>query len=234
MTHQTSSRQCILMSNWDTKRGEYPNNRLSNFETKVIDAWNLSGEWEATISQLSFPTTWHNFHEERTMEYYFLEMSTQIIGEGKFIIPKGYYKSPESVLSYIVTKINYGFRKDKAYSTSVDYRYDKRIRNSVIITKGVLLIIRENRNTADNMLQLLGFKGLKPIDKKEIEEHTISLKSKFLLSGNSIDNMMNIQLNEKNLNESETNIFWTEFPTVSQPARQFEVFSELFIYMDFV
>ena len=234
MILQTNSRKCIIMSNWDTERGEYPNNRPSNFETKLIDAWNLDGDWEATISQLSFPTTWHNFHEERTMEYYFLEMSTQIKGDGRFTIPKGYYKSPESVLSYIVTKINYGFRKNKAYSTSVDYRYDKRIRNSVIITKGVLLIIRENRNTDDNMLQLLGFNGLKPIDKEEIEEHTISLKSRFPLSEKSIDNMLNIHLNDKNLNESETNIFWSELPTVSQPARQFEIFSELFIYMDFV
>ena len=234
MTQQTSSKQCILMSNWDTKRGEYPNNRPSNFETKLIDAWTLHGEWEATISQLSFPRTWHNFHEERTLEYNFLEMSTQIKGDGRFTIPKGYYKSPDSVLTYIVAQINYGFRKNKAYSTSVDYRYDKRIRNSTIIAKGVLLIMKENRKTADNMFQLLGFNGLKPSDKKEIEEHIISLKTRFPLSGDSIDNLLNMHLKEKNLNESETNIFWAEIPTMSQPARQFEEFSELFIYMDFV
>ena len=231
-TSGESSKNVILISNWDTQ-GLYPKNRPSFFETKLVETWDLPGEWEAAIAQISFPTTWHNFHADRTVEFFFLELSTKVEQRGQFIIPKGYYKSPNEVGQYIADQVNYGLRKGRALLSSVEFKYDARTRRSLLVTKNVVLTLKEMMNK-DNMLEILGFELEQSRSKAKVDEEITVLKKRFPDSLEDIERFENAGLTQQIFATSKTWVFWPDIPFASEPAKEFGAFNEMFIYTDFI
>ena len=43
----------------------FPNNKTSNFVTKLSRTLQLDGEWEVGLAEIDYPHTWYNICEEK-------------------------------------------------------------------------------------------------------------------------------------------------------------------------
>ena len=86
----------------------YPNNTLSSFTNLLPEQINLEGEWEVTITELSYPSLYQNI---TAGEYFYLDAATPDTKPSDFYtIDAGLYPS----ISDIVNDMNKKFRKEKS------------------------------------------------------------------------------------------------------------------------
>ena len=64
----------------------FPDNKISNFVTKLSRTLQLDGEWEVGLAEIDYPYTWHNIREEKnSVEIYIPDKWAQ-----EFNIQPGY------------------------------------------------------------------------------------------------------------------------------------------------
>ena len=67
----------------------FPDNKASNFVTKLSRTLQLDGEWEVGLAEIDYPHTWYNIREgKNSVEIYVTDKWAQ-----EFSIPPGYYEN---------------------------------------------------------------------------------------------------------------------------------------------
>ena len=72
----------------------FPDNKTSDFVTKLSRTLQLDGEWEEGLVEIDYPHTWYNTREgKNSVEIYVLDKWAQ-----EFSIPPGYYEKVIDVI----------------------------------------------------------------------------------------------------------------------------------------
>ena len=53
----------------------FPDNKTSNFVTKLSRTLQLDGEWEVGLAEINYPHTWYIIHEGRNSVEFTLEIN---------------------------------------------------------------------------------------------------------------------------------------------------------------
>ena len=76
----------------------FPDNKTSNFATKLPRTLQLDGEWEVGLAEIDNPHTWNNICEEmNSVEIYILYQLLQEIS-----IQSGYYEKVQDVINALL------------------------------------------------------------------------------------------------------------------------------------
>jgi hypothetical protein len=162
--NQPTTRMAILPSNWD-KTGLYPKNRPSSYVTQLIEPWELPGEWEASIIDISYPATWRNITETFVTEVTCWIKKPESKGMmGTIRIPKGTYKTPKELMDYITPQINKVFTRMGSYARFF-YEYDQRTKESKMYTRDAKIYIK-----ADKKNPIFPSLGFTPATEDELKE----------------------------------------------------------------
>ena len=85
----------MLPSNSSTQY--FPDNKTSNFLTKLPRTLQLDGEWEVGLAEIDYPHTWYNIREgKNSVEIYVPDVWFQEIS-----IQPGYYEKVQDVIERI-------------------------------------------------------------------------------------------------------------------------------------
>ena len=78
----------------------FPDNKTSNFVTKLSRTLQLDGEWEVDLAEIVYPHTWYNICEEKnSVEIYTLGNLYLVFKTAEFSIQPGYYKKVLNVIN---------------------------------------------------------------------------------------------------------------------------------------
>ena len=110
----------------------FPDNKKSNFVTKLSRTLQLDGEWEVGLAEIDYPYTWYNIHEEKnSLEIYVPDKWAQ-----GFSIQPGYYEK-------VIDAIDVLRKAGLANMTDVLVIYDDTFKRvTVRCTKGAVLELR--------------------------------------------------------------------------------------------
>ena len=139
----------------------YPNNALSHFNVNLPTALSFEGEWEVSIAEITYPRRWLNVVDGHNHIY----CNADEEDEGIHIhtIPKGYYTTPEEMLSKISPPIEHG--------DLIRIKYNKYLQKMVVRTaEGVHI------NFAKRLFQIMGFKSSISITGIEKASHVVDMK----------------------------------------------------------
>lgn len=110
----------------------FPDNKTSNFLTKLPRTLQLDGEWEVGLAEIDYPHTWYNIREGKNfVEIYVPDQWIQTIS-----IQPGYYEKVQDVIDALL-------KSGLANTTDVVVSYDdtsKRV--TVRSAKGTVLELR--------------------------------------------------------------------------------------------
>ena len=77
----------------------FPDNKTSNFVTKLSRTLQLHGEWEVGLAEIDYPHTWHNIREgENSVEIYTSDNLFLVFKTVEFSIQPGYYEKVQDVI----------------------------------------------------------------------------------------------------------------------------------------
>lgn len=82
----------------------FPENRTSNFKVHLSKEVNLEGQWQAALSELSYPHTIYNVTGKNNVifvKYMYYEDEHKETNVDKLIVPEGYYSNLEDLLKAI-------------------------------------------------------------------------------------------------------------------------------------
>ena len=78
----------------------FPNNKTSNFVTKLSRTLQLDGEWEVGLAEIVYPHTWYNIHEgKNSVEIYAPDNLYLVFKTVEFSIQPGYYEKVQDVIN---------------------------------------------------------------------------------------------------------------------------------------
>ena len=78
----------------------FPNNKTSNFVTKLSRTLQLDGEWEVGLAEIDYPHTWYNIHEgKNSVEIYTPDNLYLVFKTVEFSIQPGYYEKVQDVIN---------------------------------------------------------------------------------------------------------------------------------------
>ena len=167
----------ILPSNSDVSR-RYPQNRPSNFVTKLFEPLNLGiKDWEAKLVDVSYPSSWANVDKDYkfTFVIYVKEVERLKRITGVFTVPLGYYDSESELLSYIGTQmevalLNIGLKQH------IFHQYDSKKKISHFETYSAVILLHCNETM--NPMTMLGFENASiNINREAISEALQTKKS---------------------------------------------------------
>ena len=110
----------------------FPDNKTSNFLTKLPRTLRLDGEWEVDLAEIDYPHTWYNIREgKNSVEIYVPEQRRQ-----KISIQPGYYEKVQDVIDALL-------KAGLANATDVVVPYDDTSKRfTVRCAKGTILELR--------------------------------------------------------------------------------------------
>ena len=115
----------------------FPDNKTSNFVTKLSRALQLDGEWEVGLAEIDYLHAWYNIREgKNSVEIYAPENFFLVFKTVEYSIQPGYYEKVQDVIDALL-------KAGLANLTDVDVTYDdtsKRV--SVKCAKGAVLKLR--------------------------------------------------------------------------------------------
>ena len=77
----------------------FPDNKTSNFVTKLPRTLQLDGEWEAGLAEIVYPHTWYNIREgKNSVEIYAPDNLYLVFKTVEYSIQPGYYKKVQDVI----------------------------------------------------------------------------------------------------------------------------------------
>ena len=77
----------------------FPDNRTSNFVTKLSRTLQLDGEWEVGLAEIDYPHTWYNICEEKNSgEIYAPDNLYLVFKTVEYSIQPGYYEKVQDVI----------------------------------------------------------------------------------------------------------------------------------------
>ena len=147
----------ILPSNSDDEIKNFPQNRPSNFVTKLFEPINLSqNEWEANLLELSYPSSWANVEKDYKFIYQIFIKQLRKVEDinGTIVIQRGFYASPSELLFYIGSQID-KVLADANVLQRVHCEYDA-VNNVASIHTIAALILLQTTETP-NPMTMLGF-----------------------------------------------------------------------------
>ena len=78
----------------------FPDNKTSNFVTKLSRTLQLDGEWEVCLAEIDYPHTWHNIREGKNyVEIYAPHDLYLVFKTVEFSIQPGYYEKVQDVIN---------------------------------------------------------------------------------------------------------------------------------------
>jgi len=86
----------------------FPENTLLDYTTKLRRDFALVGSWEAALSEIMYPATWHNIADGR--EYY-VKVGVPNEADLKIHLKTDYYKYPEDILFQLVRSLDRKLKK---------------------------------------------------------------------------------------------------------------------------
>ena len=130
----------------------FPDNKTSNFVTKLPRTLQLDGEWEVGLAEVDYSHTWYNIHKgKHSVEIYAPDKWAE-----EFSIQPGYYEKVRDVIDALL-------KAGLANMTDVVVTYDdtsKRV--TVRCAKGAVL---ELRGDIARMFCFLNNMAIRPFDK---------------------------------------------------------------------
>ena len=80
----------------------FPDNKTSNFVTKLSRTLQLDGEWEVGLAEIDYPHTWYNIREgKNSVEIYAPDNLYLVFKTAEFSIQPGYYHWKKRLISII-------------------------------------------------------------------------------------------------------------------------------------
>ena len=77
----------------------FPDNKTSNFVTKLSRTLQLDGEWEVGLAEIDYPHTWYNMHEGKTsVEIYARDKLYLLFQTVEYSVQPGYYEKVQDVI----------------------------------------------------------------------------------------------------------------------------------------
>ena len=77
----------------------FPDNKTSNFVTKLSRTPQLDGEWEVGLAEIVYPHTWYNIREgKNSVEIYAPDNLNLVFKTAEFGIQPGYYEKVQDVI----------------------------------------------------------------------------------------------------------------------------------------
>ena len=78
----------------------FPDNKTSNFVTKLSRTLQLDGEWEVGLVEIDYPHTWYNIREgKNSVEIYAPDNLYLVFKTVEFSIQPGYYEKVQDVIN---------------------------------------------------------------------------------------------------------------------------------------
>ena len=78
----------------------FPNNKTSNFVTKLSRTLQLDREWEVGLAEIDYPHTWYNIHEgKNSVEIYVPDNLYLVFKTVESSIQPGYYEKVQDVIN---------------------------------------------------------------------------------------------------------------------------------------
>lgn len=140
----------------DSSMNYFPENKISNFITKLPSPITLTGSWEMALVEFMYPHTWYNVNAENNLIGFDLN-------DGKKLgrrIPPGYYETVPDILKAI---------KIKEHENKIYFNFNNATKRvSIAVQKGAKVFLK------DGLAQLLGFE---PMEIVSTHESNISSKA---------------------------------------------------------
>ena len=77
----------------------FPDNKTSNFVTKLSRTLQLDGEWEVGLAEIDYPHTWYNIREgKNSVEIYTPDNLDLVFKTVEYSIQPGYYEKVQDVI----------------------------------------------------------------------------------------------------------------------------------------
>ena len=77
----------------------FPDNKTSNFVTKLSRTVQLDGEWKVGLAEIVYPHTWYNIHKgQNSMEIYAPDNLFLVFKTAEYSIQPGYYEKVQDVI----------------------------------------------------------------------------------------------------------------------------------------
>ena len=77
----------------------FPDNKTSNFVTKLSRTLQLDGEWEVGLAEIDYPHTWYNVHEgKNSVESYAPDKFDLVFQIVEYSIQPGYYEKVQDMI----------------------------------------------------------------------------------------------------------------------------------------
>ena len=97
----------------------YPNNTVTQFNTRLHRSFNLVGEWEVGMTEIMFPHSWYNVgREDSFFEFYCSDCVVTVPPihppreySFRFKVPMGYYASVEAIVNKMSAMIDEVFSR---------------------------------------------------------------------------------------------------------------------------
>ena len=78
----------------------FPDNKTSNFVTKLSRTLQLDGEWEVSLAKIDYPHTWYNIREgKNSVEIYAPDKFDLLFQTVEYSIQPGYYEKVQDVIN---------------------------------------------------------------------------------------------------------------------------------------
>ena len=107
-----------LLSGSASSMQYFPDNKTSNFVTKLSRTLQLDGEWEVGPAKIDYPHTWYNIREgKNSVEIYAPDKWFQVFNTVEYSIQPGYYEKVQDVIDAL-------FKAGLANITDVVVTYD--------------------------------------------------------------------------------------------------------------
>ena len=113
----------------------FPDNKTSNFVTKLSRTPQLDGEWEVGLAAIVYPHTWYNIHEgKNSVEIYAPDNLYLVFKTAAFRSQPGYYKKVQDVIDAL-------YKAGISNLTDVVLSYDDTSKR-VIVKSGRRVIVK--------------------------------------------------------------------------------------------
>ena len=105
----------------------FPDNKTSNFVTKLSRTLQLDGEWEVGLAEIVYPHTWYNIREgKNSVEIYAPDNLYLVFKTVEFSIQPGYYEKVQDVINALR-------KAGLANLSDVDLSYDVKCGRHVVV-----------------------------------------------------------------------------------------------------
>ena len=217
----------ILPRNSDDEIKNFPQNRPSNFVTKLFEPINLRlNEWEANLLEVSYPSSWANVEKDCTFTYQIFIKHLRRVNDinGTILIRRGFYASARELLFYIGSGIDKVMAEANVLQR-VHCEYDSVNKVSSIHTLDSLILL--SCTESPNPMTMLGFEVNELVEIPKLREIFIS----------TMDRNYYAMIRQQLINSAkrkDTFLIIGDIENLSTKPPQLQPYNHLFVEVDIV